>query len=233
MDKLLKIQIIACGPGLKEISQVHGLSSDWVYSMIKDRVPKIEIVKAYLDESPSFDDGCAWIIMGSRYSAYDSMPWIESLKNDISKAIENNIPILGICFGHQILCSALGARVSNNSKGWELGSSKVSLTDKGISSPLFEGIDENFYVYQSHHDVVSGLPDSVELLCSNQFGVQSVSYQNSVFGVQFHPEFSYDVMMAYFDARTKKMDSSNFQVINQNDGSKVIDNFINILLKEK
>ena len=63
--------------------------------------------------------------------------------------------------------------------------------------------------------------------------MQSVSYQNSVFGVQFHPEFSYDVMMAYFDARTKKMDSSNFQVINQNDGSKVIDNFINILLKEK
>ncbi len=232
MNKLLKIQIIACGPGLKEISQVHGLSSDWVHSMIKDKVAKVELVKAYLNETPSFDNDCAWIIMGSRYSVYDDMDWIDRLKNNICKAIETSTPILGICFGHQILCCALGSTISDNPKGWEIGSSKVSLSDKGCSSPLFEGFNKDFYVYQSHHDVVSSLPESVDLLCSNQFGVQSVSFSDFIFGVQFHPEFSYDVMNAYFDARIKKIENSNFQVINQNEGSKVINNFIKILSKE-
>ena len=186
----------------------------------------------YLNEVPSFDSDCAWIIMGSRYSAYDEMEWIDRLKDSIHKAIESNIPVLGICFGHQILCSALGATVSDNPKGWEVGSSEVSLSEKGKSSPLFKGFSKDFYVYQSHHDVVSNLPENVDLLCSNQFGVQSISFSDFVFGVQFHPEFSYDVMNAYFDARTKKIENSNFKVVNQNEGSKVINNFINILSKE-
>ena len=233
MNKLLKIQIISCGPGLKEISEIHGVSSDWVQEMIGDKVPETEVVRAYLGESPSLKDNCAWIIMGSRYSAYDKMGWIEDLKDSICLAIDKKIPILGICFGHQILCSALGAVVSNNLKGWEIGSSEVFLTDKGVSSSLFQGFDESFYVYQSHHDIVSDLPENVDLLCSNQFGAQSVSFSNFVFGVQFHPEFSYKVMKAYFDARTKDLESKEFQLSNRNEGSQVIGNFINIFLKEK
>ena len=87
-------------------------------------------------------------------------------------------------------------------------------------------------MYQSHHDVVSGLPDNLDLLCSNKFGVQSISYKNRVFGVQFHPEFSYDVMKAYFDIRTQDLADSDYSVLNKNDGNKVVDNFINIILKE-
>jgi len=232
LNKLFKVQIIACGPGLKEISEIHGVSSEWVREMIKNEALEIEIVKAYLGEFPSVSDNCAWIIMGSRYSAYDKMDWIENLKKNICLAVDNKIPILGICFGHQLLCSALGAEVSNNPEGWEIGSSKVSLTDKGVESPLFKDFDDSFYVYQSHHDVVSQLPPNVDLLCSNKFGVQSVSFSDHVFGVQFHPEFSYSVMSAYFNARTKDLNEEDFQVLDINDGNRIVSNFINIFLKE-
>ncbi len=233
MGKLLKVQIIACGPGLEEITSVHGVSSDWVQSIIRHKVSSTKIVKAYLGEKPLIENNTAWIIMGSRYSAYDKLDWIDNLKSRIRLAVSNKIPILGICFGHQIICSALGADVSDNQEGWEIGSSKVSLTEEGLSSPLFEGFEESFFVYQSHHDVVSRLPKNMNLLCSNRFGVQSVSFFDFVFGVQFHPEFSYEVMNAYYDARTKGMDDDNFKVLDRNEGSKIIDNFIKISLKEK
>ena len=232
MSKISNIQVISCGPGLKEINENHGVSSDWIQSMMKNRVSDIQVVRSYLEESPSFESNSAWIIMGSRYSAYDNMAWIDSLQSNILKAIKLEIPILGICFGHQILCKALGANVANNPAGWEIGSSEVFLSDKGLSSPIFKGFSPNFYVYQSHHDVVNGLPDNLDLLCSNKFGVQSVSYKNRVFGVQFHPEFSYDVMKAYFDIRTQDLADSDYSVLNKNDGNKVVDNFINIILKE-
>ena len=232
MSKLLKVQIIACGPGLDEITNVHGVSSDWVLSLINNKVSSTEIVKAYLGENPVIENHTAWIIMGSRYSVYERLDWIDNLKSHIRLAVKNKVPILGICFGHQIICSALGANVSDNAEGWEIGTSKVSLTKHGLSSPLFEGFEESFFVYQSHHDVVSQLPQNMNLLCSNRFGVQSVSFLDFVFGVQFHPEFSYEVMNAYYDARTKGMDEDNFRVLDRNEGSKVIDNFIKIILKE-
>ena len=103
------------------------------------------------------------------------------------------------------------------------------MVTKGLNGCLF---DKDFYVYQSHHDAVSDLPENVKLLCYNKFGVQSVCFSDYVFGVQFHPEFNYDVMNAYFDIRTKSLNESDYKVIERNDGSKVIDNFINILLKE-
>ncbi len=232
MSKLLKVQIIACGPGLDEITKVHGVSSEWIRNMISSKVCVSKIVRAYLGEPPTINENTAWIIMGSRYSAYEDLDWINSLKNSICQAVDKKIPILGICFGHQILCSALGAKVFDNSAGWEIGSSRVQLTDKGKLSPLFNGFDKQFSVYQSHHDVVSHLPDNIDLLCANEYGVQSISFSDFIYGVQFHPEFSYDVMNAYFRARTKDLKDGDFKVVDRNDGIKVVDNFINLILKE-
>jgi GMP synthase (glutamine-hydrolysing) len=196
--------------------------------MINDKVSSIELVKVYNDEMPKCEPGNIWIITGSRYSVYDDISWIKPFIEAIKKAIDLKVPMLGICFGHQIICNALGATVTKNSMGWELGSSDVRLTKKGSQSALFNGFDHRFSVYQSHQDIVTDVPDSVDILAENKYGVQSVSFNDIVFGVQFHPEFSFDVMKAYYSIRIKKINSKDrYFVSRKNNGIKVIDNFLN------
>ena len=224
------VQIISCGPGLSQINDSYGQSFDWVSSMIEDKVGSIEVIKVYNGELPSFEPGTVWIVTGSRYSVYDDIGWILSFRDAIKKGLSLNIPMLGICFGHQIICNALGANVVKNSLGWELGSSNISLTEKGIESGLFSEFEPTFSVYQSHQDVVKDVPDNVDILAQNEYGIQSVSFSETVFGVQFHPEFSFDVMKAYYSIRIKKIDSKEKHfVYNQNDGVKVVYNFINMI----
>ena len=232
MNKGKQVQIISCGPGLSQISSVYGHSFDWVTEMIKDKVPDIKIVKIYDNEVPSFELNSIWIITGSRYSVYDDIDWISSFKEYIVKGVSSKIPMLGICFGHQIICNAIGGTVVKNNLGWEIGSSKVLLTKKGLKSKIFKGLDTEFSVYQSHQDIVKDLPESATVLAYNKYGVQSFSLDDFIFGVQFHPEFKFDVMKAYYSIRTKKINTKKkYSIYNKNDGAIIVDNFIDMILR--
>ena len=230
MIKNKNLEIISCGPGLSEINTIHGRSCDWTYEIVKNKISQIKIVNVYEGNLPTISKDSVWIILGSRYSVYDDIEWIDLFEKHIQKGIRNRVPMLGICFGHQILGSAIGANVVNNSAGWEVGSSLVSITESGQKSPLFKGFEDSFSVYESHHDTVINLPENVDILAQNEYGLQSFSYDDFAFGVQFHPEFSFEVMKAYYSARMKKIDNNKkYYVNNLNQGLKVIDNFIDII----
>ena len=229
-DKTL--QIISCGPGLSAINAKHGRSSEWVRDIARNKISNIKIVNIYEGDFPSYRSNDVWVITGSRYSVYDKIDWIKSFTKHIKTGVQNKVPMLGICFGHQILCNALGADVVNNQAGWEIGSSRVQLTEKGKNSRLFKGINSNFTVYQSHHDVVDNVPSNIEVLAINQYGIQSFSYSNYIFGVQFHPEFSFNVMKAYHSIRVEKINNGKEYVVDdENEGAEVIDNFIDMILR--
>ena len=83
MDEQKHVQVISCGPGLSPINSRYGRSSDWVSNIIKDKVSHIEIVKAYEKEIPVLTSNTVWIIMGSRYSVYDQIEWMDIFKQQI------------------------------------------------------------------------------------------------------------------------------------------------------
>ena len=230
MIKNKNLEIISCGPGLSEINAIHGRSCDWTYEIVKNKISQIKIVNIYENNLPTISKDSVWIILGSRYSVYDEIEWINLFEKHIQIGIENRVPMLGICFGHQILGSAIGGSVVNNNTGWEIGSSIVSLTENGRRSALFKGLQDSFSVYESHHDTVIDLPENVDILAQNEYGLQSFSYDDFIFGVQFHPEFSFEVMKAYYSARIEKIgNNKKYDVNNLNQGLKVIDNFIDII----
>ena len=225
MIKDKTLHIISCGPGLSEINEKHGRSCDWIRQIIGDRVQNVNIVNVYDGVLPSCKNDDVWVIMGSRYSVYNDINWIDTFRNHIKTGIKKEIPMLGICFGHQIIGSALGARVVNNDKGWDLGSSEIELTKEGQNSILFKGFKSKFLAYESHHDVLIDLPANVSLLAKNKYGIQSFSYSDFIFGVQFHPEFDFKIMKAYYNARIQKIENyNNYYLEDKNDGLKVIDN---------
>ena len=227
----MKILIISAGPGLAEIRANHGHATDWITSLIPSYI-EVNIVNIY--ENQDFDESYydAWIITGSAYSVIDNTQLIINLKDKIKYASENSIYILGICFGHQIVSSALGGNVIKNPKGWELGSYKLTLNNNGLSSRLFNDVDPDDIFYFSHEDVVSKLPSSATELASNDMGLQSFSINDRIYGVQFHPEFTFDIMEQYVNIRYQKGVISKLNpVIESKTSHKVVSNYIEICKK--
>ena len=138
-----KIVILSAGPGLDDIVKIHGHSSEWIPALLSDYKLTYAIRKVYDSDLSSLDDGDAWIITGSKYSVYDNVNWIDELVSFTSTLIRHKKPILGICFGHQVIAKAIGSEVIKNLLGWELGSYHISLTKEGCNNPLFSGIENN------------------------------------------------------------------------------------------
>lgn len=81
---------------------------------------------------PPLDDVDAVLITGSRHTAYEDDPWILKLVEYARQAIDTGrIKVVGVCFGHQIIGRAMGARLGRSDQGWEVAVTEVDLTDKG------------------------------------------------------------------------------------------------------
>ena len=107
-----------------------------------------------------------------------------------------------MCYGHQILGRALGAKVGRHPGGLELGNTPVELTEAGLRSPLFAGLPAAFDVLSSHADAVLDLPASCELTVRGQFTpIQGIQWKQLLFGVQFHPETDPDTLRFVWSVR--------------------------------
>ena len=227
---MLKIVILSAGPGLPEVVQKYGHSSNWIPEIINN--PKIDFIirNAYEEDFGNIEEADGWIITGSKYSVYDNVPWIPKLKAYVAELIQNNKYVLGICFGHQLLASCLGASVNKNPKGWELGSYQISLNEAGKKHLLLKDLNNKDIVYESHQDVVCNMPNSLTSLAFTDKANQSFAYLNNIFGVQFHPEFSKGVTRMLMDLRIKNGVSVDSEILHDSNNSyKVLNNFIEII----
>jgi len=146
---------------------------------------------------PPHTDFDGLVVTGSRSSVYEDEAWIEPLVEYVAEAAADGVPILGVCYGHQVLAEALGGRVAGMDS-FELGYNTVEQVD---DDPLFEGISESFRVFTSHGDAVVELPPGAELIARNEYGVHGFRREHC-WGVQFHPE--YDIETAQDIAESKR-----------------------------
>ena len=129
------------------------------------------------------------IITGSPRSLVEPEPWMDQAAEFIRRAADAGVPVLGVCFGHQLLGYAYGGRVRMNPNGWEVGTVEVELNERGRRDPLFDGLPDRLHVNQSHRDEVETLGPDVERLASSALTeTQALAVGAHVRGVQFHPE---------------------------------------------
>jgi len=192
------IIILNCGPGLAEVRNEFGIAVEWIQRAVDGSKFKFTSMDVYDGAMPNYDDGDAWIITGASESVYDDLDWIVELELVIKQAIEVEKPILGICFGHQLLVQGMGGKVEKNSKGWDLGSYPMV---EMVDHHLFNNINTNDYFYNSHQDIVADLPNGCISLAYNKMGNQAFRYGKRIYGVQFHPEFTHSIMKKYVEVR--------------------------------
>jgi len=148
------------------------------------------------DDGPiqSFD---GVIISGSQSSVYDDhRPWIRRLSQWTEGAIADGLPILGVCWGHQLLAQVLGGTVKGGS--YELG--YVQVHQEG-SDPIWDEIPDPFTVFATHSDHVVELPPDATLLASNKTGVQAFR-RGRVYAVQFHPEYDRRTALSMIESKS-------------------------------
>lgn len=156
------------------------------------------------EEGPLPDpaDADGWIVTGARGSVHEGGPGVERLLEWIRGVARAEVPLLGVCYGHQAVCAALGGKVERHPGGWELGTTEVELTEAGRKDPLFSGFPERFAVQTTHEDRVALAPADATLLATNAHTeVQSVALGSAIRGVQFHPEVTVEIAADFGDRR--------------------------------
>ncbi|MDB2407609.1 type 1 glutamine amidotransferase [Jannaschia sp.] len=141
---------------------------------------------------PDGPDACdGWLITGSRHGVYEDHPFIPRLEAFIRDVHAADIPLVGICFGHQIVASALGGRVEKFDRGWALGRSEYSVEG---AAPM--------HLNAWHQDQVLEAPKGARALGSNAFCKNAMLvYGDRMFTVQPHPEFEPDLIAAFVSER--------------------------------
>ena len=197
------ILIVKTGTTDREIVETHGDYDDWFLASLPVASERIRIVHAYKGEPlPETNRWSGILLTGSVLSVTDEEEWMMPLGRWAVAAANQGIPVLAVCFGHQLVGETLGGRVVENRLDIEVGAVDVMLTEKGRLDPLFEGLPKQINVQASHSFVVSSLPPGAELLASNDnTEIQAFSYGKSLRSVQFHPEMTASTMERLLSVR--------------------------------
>ena len=131
-----------------------------------------------MDFPASVHDCDGWLVTGSRHGAYEDHPFIAPLERFLRDAMAARVPIVGICFGHQILAQAMGGRVERFAGGWAVGPTDYD----------FDG--ETMTLNAWHRDQVTEVPEGAEIIARNPFcKAAGLAYGDRALTVQAHPEF--------------------------------------------
>lgn len=202
----MKLGVIETGDVAEALRDKHQDYTVMFSQLMHSIDPSLEIfgVRTYSGEIPKqANDADGWIISGSRHGVYEDLPWIDPLKSFIRDCVSESVPIVGVCFGHQLLAEALGGKVEKSSKGWGLGVSEYS----NHTAPSWMETLQDGYIGQAVHQdqIVTQPPNSTVVATSDFCTYAALVYgdQNKpkAISVQSHPEFSAEYVKDLIDVR--------------------------------
>lgn len=147
----------------------------------------------------SIDEADAWLITGSRFGAYEDHPWIAPLEQLIRDVYEAGVPMVGICFGHQIIAQALGGKVEKFSGGWSVGRVEYNLDAQVFGEAVRE---QPTPLMAFHQDQVVQPPAQAKTIGSTDFCKHAaLAYDSRILTIQPHPEFTKPYLAGLLDVR--------------------------------
>lgn len=150
-------------------------------------------------ELPPSERFAGLIVTGSASSVTERAPWMLRAEAYLARAVALEHPVLGICFGHQLLAQALGGLVERNPRGREMGTVELSLVEE---DPLLDTSVIPALAHATHVDSVTVLPERARVLAESELEPHAaLRFGPRAWGVQFHPEFDAQVMREYIETR--------------------------------
>lgn len=173
------IGILQTGEAPDVLSHQTGDYPDMFRQLLKDHGFSFRTFRVLDMEFPATVHDCdGWLITGSRHGAYEDHPFIPPLEEFIRQTLAEGVPLVGICFGHQIIAQALGGRVERFAGGWAVGPTTYDFGGEPVTLNAW------------HRDQVTRAPEGAEVVASNAFCTHAaLLYGDRAFTVQAHPEF--------------------------------------------
>ncbi|MBV1864080.1 MAG: type 1 glutamine amidotransferase [Rhodobacteraceae bacterium] len=190
----MKIGILQTGRSPEMLVDDFGDYDQMFTDMLEGRGFAFETFKVLDNEFPAnVSDADGWLITGSRFGTYEGHDWIAPLETLIRAIYKANLPLIGVCFGHQIIAQALGGKVEKYSGGWSIGPVEYRMHD-GASLPL----------HAWHQDQVVEKPAMARTLASTDFCEHAVlAYGDKILTMQPHPEFGSGFVQGLIEKRGK------------------------------
>ena len=190
-----------------------------------------------LDVLPDLTDALAVIVTGSPLSVTERLPWMDRAAAKLAELVRVEVPLLGICFGHQLLGHALGGRVERNPRGREMGSVEFTALE---ADPVVGG-PGSWLVNSTHLDSVVELPPGARVVGATALEpYAALRFGPLAWGVQFHPELDAEVMRQYIEARRPALLQESFDVESAERsvreapaGAAVIDRFLRVAAESR
>ena len=149
------VVILKTGTTLPELRARRGDYEDWFLPQLGIPAERVRVVAAHEGEVPPPPGGpVAVVVTGSSFMVSDRQPWSEAAGDWLREVVAADTPVLGVCYGHQLLAHALGGRVAQNPHGREIGSVRVRLLPEARSDPLLGGLSDPLTVQVTHVEAV-------------------------------------------------------------------------------
>ncbi len=208
------ILIIKTGQTFSSIASRFGDFEDWIIAGIGLPKDHFTIVSPFLSQPlPEADKISGVIITGSHAMVSDAELWSITTGNWLKKIAATSLPILGICYGHQLLAETLGGKVDFHPGGREIGTVQISKTDNAEQDPLFCDLPNTLMVHVAHAQSVIKRPKRAKLLAKNDFEPHhAFVIDNHIWGVQFHPEFTEKITEAYILELESTLQKEGFDI---------------------
>ena len=206
--------IIKTGSAVPTLDGSLGDFEDWIGGGLNLESAATSVVRVDAGQPlPAPDSVCGAVVTGSSAMVSSREEWSERTAAWLATATAAGLPILGICYGHQLLAHALGGIVDRNPSGREIGSVTVHLTDAAAPDRLLGGLPSTMVLQETHLESVLELPQAaVRLARSDLDPNQAFRVGERAWGVQFHPEFTAEVTRGYLAARRADLEAEGLHV---------------------
>lgn len=203
--------VIKTGNSFDELVAAHGDFEHWIGEALMSSPtysPTIRVIDPrHGAPLPALDEILGVVITGSHAMVTENSLWMERLEHWIRQLHSAKCPLLGICFGHQIIAKALGGEIDVHPKGAEVGTRWIHLQPAANDDPILSHLPPQFTAHTVHWQTVRRLPAQALLLASSSHEVHhAYRVGDSTWGVQFHPEFSASVMKGYLELLSERLD---------------------------
>lgn len=210
--RMKPVLIIRTGRAPQPIRARHGDFPHWFRLGAGLSPARIRVVDVEAGETlPPPGDVAGALITGSAAMVTERAAWSERTAGWIRDAMDAELPLFGVCYGHQLMAHALGGRVDYLPGGREIGTVTIQLLDAAKDDPLVHPLPTTFKAHATHEQSVLELPRGAATLASSSRDPHHlVRYAANAMSTQFHPEFNADVMRAYIRRKHHDMRREGF-----------------------